>query len=236
MAIFLVGNVLSALAPTYGRSRSALPHRPPPRRVFGVASLVAADMAGPGRRAWAVCAYGRAERRQRRRRPCSRPGSARRSAGAARSSPWRSSPPPPSSRCCAGSRPGPRLRTRAAPRAGRPAALAGVADARHRHDRLRRLLRRLHLHRPDPDRARGPARVGRPGRARGVGARHGRLQPGRRPLHRSLADPLDLRDPAHDRRVAGDLRGRLGQPRGGRRSPPSWSRPASPSGPRCRHG
>jgi MFS transporter, DHA1 family, inner membrane transport protein len=55
MAVFLGGNVLSALAPTYAtligaRFLTGLPHG----AFFGIASLVAADMAGPGRRAWAV--------------------------------------------------------------------------------------------------------------------------------------------------------------------------------------
>jgi DHA1 family inner membrane transport protein len=55
MAAFAVGNVLSALAPTYGlligaRFLAGLPHG----AYFGVAALVAADLAGPDRRARAV--------------------------------------------------------------------------------------------------------------------------------------------------------------------------------------
>jgi DHA1 family inner membrane transport protein len=55
MAAFCVGNVLSALAPSYSvlvgaRFFSGLPHG----AFFGVASLVAADLADPGRRATAV--------------------------------------------------------------------------------------------------------------------------------------------------------------------------------------
>jgi DHA1 family inner membrane transport protein len=55
MAAYALGNLLSAVAPTYGlllgtRFVAGLPHG----AYFGVASLVAADLAGPGRRAWAV--------------------------------------------------------------------------------------------------------------------------------------------------------------------------------------
>ncbi|HEU4977087.1 MAG TPA: MFS transporter [Baekduia sp.] len=55
MVAFTVGNVLSALAPSYGlllgaRFLAGLPHG----AYFGVAALVAADLAGPGRRARAV--------------------------------------------------------------------------------------------------------------------------------------------------------------------------------------
>ena len=55
MVAFCAGNVLSALAPNYGvlvgaRFLSGLPHG----AFFGVASLVAADLADPGRRATAV--------------------------------------------------------------------------------------------------------------------------------------------------------------------------------------
>jgi len=55
MAFFAVGNVVSALAPGYGwlvalRFLSGLPHG----AYFGVASLVAADMAAPDKRAQAV--------------------------------------------------------------------------------------------------------------------------------------------------------------------------------------
>ena len=55
MAAFAAGNVLSALAPTYGfllaaRFVTGLPHG----AYFGVAALVAADLAGPERRARAV--------------------------------------------------------------------------------------------------------------------------------------------------------------------------------------
>jgi DHA1 family inner membrane transport protein len=55
MVAFAIGNLLSALAPTYGllvgaRFLAGLPHG----AYFGVASLVAADLAGPERRARAV--------------------------------------------------------------------------------------------------------------------------------------------------------------------------------------
>ncbi len=55
MTVYLLGNVLSALAPSYGalvaaRFLGGLPHG----AFFGVAALVAADLAGPGRRAYAV--------------------------------------------------------------------------------------------------------------------------------------------------------------------------------------
>jgi DHA1 family inner membrane transport protein len=55
MAAFTVGNLLSALAPSYGlllaaRFLAGLPHG----AYFGVASLLAADLAGPARRARAV--------------------------------------------------------------------------------------------------------------------------------------------------------------------------------------
>ena len=55
MLVFTLGNVLSALAPTYdtlivARFLSGLPHG----AFFGIASLVAASMVEPGRRTWAV--------------------------------------------------------------------------------------------------------------------------------------------------------------------------------------
>ena len=55
MVAYAIGNFLSAIAPSYGlllgaRFVAGLPHG----AYFGVASLVAADLAGPGRRAWAV--------------------------------------------------------------------------------------------------------------------------------------------------------------------------------------
>lgn len=55
MALYLAGNVLSALAPSYGalfaaRLLTGLPHG----AYFGVASLVAASMVTPDRRGWAI--------------------------------------------------------------------------------------------------------------------------------------------------------------------------------------
>jgi MFS transporter, DHA1 family, inner membrane transport protein len=55
MVAYAFGNLLSALLPSYGlllgaRFVAGLPHG----AYFGVASLVAAELAGPGRRAWAV--------------------------------------------------------------------------------------------------------------------------------------------------------------------------------------
>ena len=214
MAVFTLGNLASVLAPSYGTLMAArfvagLPHG----AFFGVAALVAAHLMGRGNRAKAVAHVMTGL-------TVATVLGVPMASWLGQALGWRSAfglvvavgVDHADRDLVLAAHTAVDARHQSAHRTRRAAARAGVAGTARRNDRLRRDVRRVHLHQHDDDRRRRTAPRPGPVGAHGLRRRHGGRQPRRRPDGRQVGDPRTLCVDRRAGRRARGVRARRSQP------------------------